>query len=83
MPGLAKWPRGHYESAARTAELQAPRIATLQTGHDEIEAGLTVSIGKWWDDSDSAMAERRWVYMKVWPSGSGSGFEMQIEEPEA
>jgi hypothetical protein len=57
-------------------------FATLQTGHDEIEVGLTVSIGKWWDDSDSAVAERSWVYMKVWPSESGSGFEIRIEEPE-
>lgn len=57
-------------------------FATLQTGHDSIEAGLTVSIGKWWDDSDSAVAERSWVYMRVWPSESGSGFEIRIEEPE-
>jgi hypothetical protein len=27
-------------------------FATLQTGHDDIEASLTVSIGKWWDDCD-------------------------------
>jgi hypothetical protein len=57
-------------------------FATLQTGHDDIEAGLTVSIGKWWDDSNSAVAGRNWVYMRVWPSESGSGFEMRIEEPE-
>lgn len=57
-------------------------FATLQTGHDDIEAGLTVSVGKWWDDSDSAVAERSWVYMRVWPSESGNGFEMRIEEPE-
>jgi hypothetical protein len=57
-------------------------FATLQTGHDDIEAGLTVSVGQWWDDSDSAVAERSWVYMRVWPSESGSGFEIRIEEPE-
>jgi hypothetical protein len=57
-------------------------FATLQTGHDDITVGLTVSIGKWWDDSDSALAERSWVYMRVWPSKSGSGFEMRIEEPD-
>ena len=55
-------------------------FATLQTGHDDIAVGLTVSIGKWWDDS--AVAERSWVYMRVWPSESGSGFEIRIEEPE-
>ena len=25
-------------------------FTTLQTGHDDIVVGLTVSIGKWWDD---------------------------------
>jgi hypothetical protein len=56
-------------------------FATLQTGHDEIEVGLSVSIGKWWDDT--AVDERSWVYMRVWPSESGSGFEIRVEEPEA
>ena len=55
-------------------------FATLQTGHDEIAVGLTVSIGKFWDES--AVDERSWVYMRVWPSESGSGFEIRIEEPE-
>ena len=58
-------------------------FATLQTGHAEIEAGLTVSIGKWWDDSPAALREREWVYMRVWPSESGTGFEVRIEEPES
>jgi hypothetical protein len=56
-------------------------FATLQTGHDEIEMGLSLSIGKWWDDS--AVDERSWVYMRVWPSESGTGFEVRVEEPEA
>lgn len=55
-------------------------FATLQTGHEEIVVGLTVSIGKFWDDS--AVGQRRWVYMRVWPSESSSGFEMRVEEPE-
>jgi hypothetical protein len=58
-------------------------FATLQTGHDEIEAGLTVSVGKWWDDSSAAVKEREWVYMRVWPSDSGSGFEVRLEEPDS
>lgn len=58
-------------------------FATLQSGHDEIEVGLTVSIGKWWDDSDEAVAEREWVYMRVWPSESGCGFEVRLEKPDA
>ena len=55
-------------------------FATLQSGHDHIEVGLTVSIGKWWDDS--ALDERQWVFLRVWASESGSGFEMRIEEPD-
>jgi hypothetical protein len=55
-------------------------FATLQTGHDKITVGLSVSIGKWWDDT--AVDERTWIYMLVWPSESGSGFEVRIEEPE-
>jgi hypothetical protein len=57
-------------------------FATLETGHDDIEMGLTVSIGEWWDDSDSAVAERRWAYLRIWRSRSGDGFELRIEEPE-
>jgi hypothetical protein len=30
-------------------------FASLQTGHKETTVGLTVSIGKWWDDSDAAL----------------------------
>lgn len=56
-------------------------FATLQSGHDDIVVGLTVSIGKFWDDS--AVDERSWVYMRVWPSESGSGFEIRLEEPDA
>jgi hypothetical protein len=58
-------------------------FATLQSGHDEIRVGLTVSIGKWWDDSDEAVAQREWVHMDVWPSESGSGFEVRLEEPDS
>ena len=47
-------------------------FATLQTGHHNTEAGLTVSIGKWWDDSDSALAERSWVYMGSSPLNQGA-----------
>jgi hypothetical protein len=58
-------------------------FATLQTGHDEIQVGLSVSIGKWWDDSLSAVRQREWVYMRVWPSDSGSGFELRLEDPDS
>jgi hypothetical protein len=50
-------------------------------GHDDIAVGLTVSIGKFWDES--AVEARSWVYRHVWPSETGRGFEIRIEEPEA
>ena len=57
-------------------------FATLQTGHGEIGVGLTVSIGKWWDDSEEGIQQREWAYMRVWPSESGSGFEVRLEDPD-
>jgi hypothetical protein len=56
-------------------------FATLQTAHDELRVGLTVSVGKWWDDTEAAVKKREWVYMMIWPSESGTGFEIRIEEP--
>jgi len=56
-------------------------FASLQR-HPAVEAGLTISIGKWWADDAAAIRERRWIYMRVWPSEEGSGFEIRIEEPE-
>jgi hypothetical protein len=52
-------------------------FATLQTGHPEIAVGLTVSIGKWWDDT--ALDERHWIHLTVRPSPEN--FNMRIEEP--
>lgn len=52
-------------------------FAQLQTGHPEITVGLTVSIGKWWDDT--ALDERHWIYLVVKPSPDN--FNMRIEEP--
>ena len=53
-------------------------FATLQTGHPEITVGLTVSIGKWWDDT--ALDERHWIYLTVKPSPEN--YNMRIEEPD-
>jgi hypothetical protein len=58
-------------------------LATLQSGHDEISVGLTVSIGKWWDDSEEAIQQREWVYLDVWPSETGGGFEIRIDDPDS
>ena len=54
-------------------------FATLHTGHSDIVVGLTVSIGKWWDDS--ALHERQWIFLTVKPSATN--FDMRVEEPES
>jgi hypothetical protein len=52
-------------------------FATLQTGHDDIIVGLTLGIGKWWDDT--ALDERHWVFLTIKPSPAN--FNMKIEKP--
>lgn len=61
----------------RDNDAYAVYFATLQTGHAEIAVGLTVSIGKWWDDT--ALDERHWIFLTVKPSPES--FNMRIEEP--
>jgi hypothetical protein len=63
----------------RDNDAYAAYFATLQTGHKDITVGLTVSVGKWWDDT--ALDERHWVYLTVKPSPTN--FNMRIEEPES
>jgi len=53
-------------------------FATLHTGHKEIMVGLTISIGKWWDDT--ALDERHWTFLTVTPSETT--FDMRVEEPD-
>ena len=59
------------------SDAYAVYFATLQTGHSDITVGLTVSIGKWWDDT--ALHERHWIYLTARPSPEN--FNMRIEEP--
>jgi hypothetical protein len=53
-------------------------FATLYTGHNDIAMDLTLSIGKWWDDT--ALDQRHWIFLKVEPSAEN--FNMRIEQPE-
>jgi hypothetical protein len=62
----------------RDGDAYSAYFAVLHTGHEEIVARLTISIGKWWDDD--ALDERHWVEMTVRPSKSE--FNMQFVEPE-
>lgn len=61
----------------RDTDAYAVYFATLQTGHPDITVGLTVSIGKWWDDT--ALDERHWIYLTVRPSPEN--FNMRVEDP--
>ena len=38
-------------------------FATLHTGHAEPSVGLTLSMGKWWDDD--AIEERSWIFLRI------------------
>lgn len=51
--------------------------ATLHIGHPEPSVGLTLSIGKWWDDN--AVEERQWVFLRVW--ATCDEFKMEVLEP--
>jgi hypothetical protein len=62
----------------RDGDAYSTYFALLHTGHDEIVALLTISIGKWWDDE--ALNERHWVALTVKPSETQ--FNTRIEEPE-
>jgi len=62
----------------RDNDAYAVYFATLHTGHSDITVGLTVSIGKWWDDS--ALNERQWILLTV--KRSATNFDMRVEEPE-
>jgi hypothetical protein len=61
----------------RDNDAYAAYFAALQTGHRDITVGLTLSIGKWWDDT--ALHERHWIYITVKPSPEN--FNMRVEEP--
>ena len=50
----------------------------LHTGNCDMTVGLTISIGKWWDDT--ALNERHWILLMVKPSTTN--FDMRVEEPE-
>lgn len=73
--------RGINRFIRKDDSVYSVHFATWQTVHDDIEAGLTVNIGKVVGRFRLRPAERSWIYREVWPSESSDGFEMQIEEP--
>jgi len=53
-----------YGFVYRAGDAYGVYFATLHTGHVEPSVGLTLSIGKWWNDD--AVDERAWVFLQVW-----------------
>jgi hypothetical protein len=54
-----------YGFICKEGDAFAVYFATLHTGHPKPSVGLTLSLGKWWDDE--AVDERSWVFLRVWP----------------
>jgi hypothetical protein len=52
-------------------------FATLHTGHAEPSVGLTLSVGKWWDDD--AVDERSWIFLRVW--AEDNEYRMRLLDP--
>ncbi len=52
-------------------------FATLYTGHAEPSVGLTLSVGKWWDDE--AVGERSWVFLNI--RSEENEYRMQFLDP--
>jgi hypothetical protein len=55
----------------------AAYFANLMTGHQEISARLTISIGGW--GKEDSLAKRKWVFLEARPI-PGS-YEMMVREP--
>jgi hypothetical protein len=56
----------------------AAYFANLMTGHQEISARLTISIGGWGEEDN--LTKRKWVFIEARPI-PGS-YEMMVREPE-
>ena len=52
-------------------------FATLHVGHAQPSVGLTLSLGKWWDDN--AVDERCWVFMTIW--SDANEYRMGLRDP--
>jgi hypothetical protein len=56
----------------------AAYFANLMTGHREISARLTISIGGWGEEDN--LAKRKWVFIEARPIADS--YEMMVREPE-
>ena len=53
-------------------------FANLMTGHEDVSARLTISIGGWGEED--GLAKRKWVFIEARPVPSS--YEMMVREPE-
>jgi hypothetical protein len=53
-------------------------FANLMTGHQEMSARLTISIGGWGDEED--LPKRKWVFIEARPIPTS--YKMMVREPE-
>jgi hypothetical protein len=53
-------------------------FASLYVGHAKPHVGLTLSLGKWWDDE--AIDERCWVFISIWPEAKE--YRMGLKDPK-
>jgi hypothetical protein len=69
--------RSAYGFICKDGDAYSLYYATLHTDHQEPSVGLTLSVGKWWNDD--AVEERQWVFLRVW--ATGDEFKMEVLEP--
>jgi hypothetical protein len=66
-----------YGFISKDGDAYSLYYATLHTGHQEPSVGLTLSVGKWWDDD--AADERHWVFLRVW--SAMDEYKMEVLDP--
>jgi len=63
---------------SKDSAAHAVYFANLMTGHQEMSARLTISIGGWGEEDN--LAKRKWVYIEARPVPPS--YEMMVREPE-
>jgi hypothetical protein len=62
---------------SKDSAAHAAYFANLMTGHQEMSARLTISIGGWGDEND--LSKRKWIYIEARPIPTT--YEMMVREP--
>lgn len=67
-----------WGSVSKDNSAHAVYYAGLMTGHAEISARITISMGGWGERADETM--RRWIFIEARPTSDS--YEMMVREPE-